>query len=78
MSEQKKSKDSEIRSGPRLLSSEDESEDIRYWYLDRKHHKERNTKLAELYNQWEECFLVGKFDIELISNLRYWSWIPNR
>ncbi len=35
MSEQKETKVSETRSGPRLLPSQDESEDVRYWYLDR-------------------------------------------
>ena len=60
------------------IKDEDGEDDRRYWYLDAKSSSERNAKLIELQNQWEECFRVGKFRYSLISDLRYWSWTPDR
>ena len=56
----------------------DDGKEERNWFLDRKHYKDRNKKLIQLYAEWEECFKVGKFNYTLISNLRYWSVVPNR
>ena len=81
MTERKKnnsSNSSKITYGPKLLPSLEGSENQRNWYLDRKSYKERNKILPELFAQWEDCFLVGKFKYSLISDLRYWDYTPDR
>ena len=81
MSERKKNNStnsSKIINGPKLLPSLEGSENQRNWYLDRKPYIERNKILPELFAQWEDCFLVGKFKYSLISDLRYWDYTPDR